>query len=194
MSRAAARDDKLEYLLDAGWGVAPDRVHDQLCRRGLLVGTVDPREILERSLPRLAVEALRVARLARGEIRLDVDLEEAVALDARARPPPVVAIGRDERGDAYHARLGEQRRDLADAADILLPVLGTESEVDVEAAPNAVAIENKRCVTRIEQPPLEQHRKRRLAGARQAGQPYHRARVPEALRPLGAGNVVLYRR
>jgi hypothetical protein len=62
----------------------------------------------------------------------------------RARGVAVGAVGGDERDERDDARLGEQRRGVRGAADVLRPVVRREAEVAVQAVAQVVAVEPQR--------------------------------------------------
>src|SRR5262249_21910302 len=119
-------------------------VDPQLGVYGWFVGVVDTGEVLELAGPRLLVEPLRVALLARLNRRVHVDLDKRqAALDVQGtHAVAVLAVGADEGGDRDDARVGEQLGDLADAADVLFAVLGRETQVLVQPVPDVVAVEH----------------------------------------------------
>ena len=112
----------------------------------------------------------------------------------KSRPGRVVqlarelAVGRhrrDERDDRDHAGVGEQARDVGDAADVLAAVAGLEAEVVGEPVADVVAVEQVRGPAGLDELALERDRDRRLARGRQPGQPDRRAaRSPSALPAL----------
>ena len=53
---------------------------------------------------------------------------------------PVLSIGRDEAGNRDHAHIGEELGHLADAANILFPVLGAKSQVLVQGMAHIVTV------------------------------------------------------
>lgn len=60
------------------------------------------------------------------------------------QPPrqlPIPTIRTDETRDGDTAAIGEELRDLGDAADVLGPVGGAEAEVLVQAEADVVAVE-----------------------------------------------------
>ena len=96
------------------------------------------------------------------------------------RGADALAVGpvrRDKCGDDHEARLGEQRRDLADAADVLGAVLGREAEVGRQALAHVVAVERVDLVAAREEGFLELDREGALARAREAGEPEDPAAV-----------------
>lgn len=48
---------------------------------------------------------------------------------------------RDETGDAHQASVGKQSGHLSDTADVLLPVLGGEAQILVQALANVVSVQ-----------------------------------------------------
>src|SRR5260221_330675 len=106
-------------------------------------------------------------------------------------PPAIVVERRNERGDADEAGIGEQCRDFADAADVLLPVLGREAQVGVEATAHVVAVDRVRRPAAIEQCAFEGHRECRLAGAGQSGQPHNGSAMTGTRAALGGGNMMV---
>src|SRR5262245_33983817 len=109
---------------------------------GRLVGRGDPRELGDFSGARLAIEPLDVARLAPGQRRAEVDLEEAVSADDGARPIPVLAEGRDDGYEHDGARVVEEAGDLGGASDVLRAVAAREREIPVQPEAQVVAVEH----------------------------------------------------
>ena len=154
------------------------------------VGRGDAGELLDLAGAGPLVQALGVAPLAGLEIGLDVDLVKSAP--GRAPGPVAVGlIGRDERGDADEAGIGEQRRHLADAADVLGPVVGRKAEVGVQAPAHVVAVQHVDVIALLEQALLHLHGQRRLAGPGQAGEPEHPAPVAVALGAAAGRDSVL---
>ena len=88
-----------------------------------------------------------------------------------ARHPPLRAERRDEAHQHDQAGIDHQPGDLGDAADVLDAVLVGEAQVLVEAVADVVAVEQEGVVAERVQPLLDQVGDRRLARARQAGEP-----------------------
>ena len=105
--------------------------------------------------PRLAVEALGVARLADLERRIDIDLDELALLEQLARHPPLGAERRDERHHDDQTGLHKQLRRLSHAADILHPVRVGKAEILVEPVADIVAVEHVSVPTERVQPLLQ---------------------------------------
>jgi hypothetical protein len=76
-----------------------------------------------------------------------------------------------------NAVITEQVGDLADPADVLGAVGRAEAEVGAQAVADVVAVQHHRLPALEEQAAFQFHRRRRLARARQAGQPQHAAVV-----------------
>ena len=136
---------------------------------------VKPRELTG---PRLRVEALGVAALAlldaacRRRPRRSGVRPTSCTVAAPVTCHPVRANERDHRDDAG---VGEQRGDLADAAHVLVAVLGAEAEVVVQPVSQVVAVEQVRGTARRDQASLDLDRDRRLARPGQPGEPHHQA-------------------
>ena len=115
---------------------------------GASYGAETPVKSSQLARARPGVEALRVARLAHLERRVDVDLEELQPgrLVQLPRQRAVVAGGGDERGDRHHARVGHEPREVRDAADVLRPVGRRERQVARDAVAQVVAVEEVRGV------------------------------------------------
>ena len=79
---------------------------------------------------------------------------------------------RDERAHHDDARIDEQPRDLADAADVLDAVGGREAEILVEAVTHVVAIEQVGMAAVQRKPAFDQIGDGRLSGAGQPGEPH----------------------
>ena len=85
--------------------------------------------------------------------------------------PPLGPERRDEGAQHDQPGVGHQLGDLADAADVLDPVGIGEAEVLVEAVADVVAVEQRGVDAARVEPALDEVGDRRLAGARQAGEP-----------------------
>ena len=93
----------------------------------------------------------------------------------------VLAVGADEAGHGDDAAVGEQFRDLADAANVLLAVGRGEAQVLVEAVADVVAVEDVGQPAALDQGVFEGERDGALAGSAQAGKPQCRALLSEQL-------------
>ena len=89
----------------------------------------------------------------------------------RAHLVAVGAVRRDEGRERDDAGVGEELRDLADAADVLGAVLGREAEVLVEAVADVVAVEDVGAHAALPEALLEVDRDGRFAGAGEAREP-----------------------
>ena len=141
-----------------------------------------PGELRDLAGARLLVEPLRVARLAGLEGGRDVHLDEV----ARPRRSPARRRGPRGTGEMKEVstitpRVGEQLRDLGDAADVLGAVLGREAEVLVQAVADVVAVEHVGELAPLDERLLRGHRDRRLPGAREAREPERGAALAEQL-------------
>ena len=152
---------------------------------GRLIGRVDAGEVLQLALPRLAVEALGIASFALGERRVDEDLHELVALQALARQPSLGAERRDERDQHDQAGIGHQVGRLDHAPDVLDPVGVGEAQVPVQAMADIVAIQRVGVPAERQQPLLDAVGDRRLARAREAGEPQDGRAMSLDRRPCG---------
>ena len=137
----------------------------RLVRRG------DAGELLDLAGARLLVEPLHVALLADLDRAVDEDLDEVARLHDRAHLIAVGAVRRDEGRQRHDAGVGEELRDLADAADVLGAVLGREAEILVEPVADVVAVEDVGADAALDGALLELDRDRRLAGAREPREP-----------------------
>src|SRR6266404_5652811 len=90
----------------------------ELGRERRLVRGGDAGELLDLAGARLLVEAFHVALLADLDRALDVHLDEISGHEG-AHLIAVGAVRRDEGGERDDAGVGEELRDLADAADVL---------------------------------------------------------------------------
>ena len=101
----------------------------------LLVRVVDPGKVPDLPCPGFPVQALGVALLRhiQGTIHVDFDKIEARILVQFPHPVPVLTVRADKGGQDQQARIHEQFGYLADAADILRPVLRGETQVPVDS-------------------------------------------------------------
>ncbi len=99
-------------------------------------------ELLHLARLHLRVEALRIALRAGLVGGPDIDLEEVVVADDPAGEPAQFVVRGDEGGDDDDAAVGEEFRDLGDAADVLEAVLVGEAEIAVQPDAHVVAVEH----------------------------------------------------
>ena len=154
-----------------------------------LVRRVDAGEVLQFAATRLAVQPLHVARLGDRERRVHVHLEELALAEQRTRHAALGAERRDERHQHDQAGVGHQLRHLGDATDVLDSIGVGEAEVAVQAVAHVVAVEQVGVSPERQQLLLDQVRDRRLAGAREAGEPQHRGPLALLGRTRGAVDV-----
>ncbi|KAI3478708.1 hypothetical protein L1887_59345 [Cichorium endivia] len=142
---------------------------------GLLVRCRDTGELLDFAGLGLLVETLGVTALARLDAGVDKHLDKGKLGHMRLVELPcdlaVRLVRRDERGDGDRGGRRKEQRDLRDAADVLLAVLGREAEVLVEAKADVVTIKTVRRLLERQQVLLERSGDRRLARRRQSGKP-----------------------
>ena len=141
------------------------------------------------SSPRLAIQALGIAPFAGRDVGRQVDLEERAFAHDPPRAFPVLAIGRDERGDDGHARLVHEFRDLRYPPDVLPAVLGREAEVAVEPQAQVVAVEHVAEAPGLHQPALDGLGERRLPGSRKAREPHRDRLLSQQRRAITRGDL-----
>ena len=120
--------------------------------------------------------------------RVDEHLEELARGQRGAGQVALAAERRDERAKDDQPGIRHQARDFGDAADVLGAVGLREAEVLVEAVPDVVAVEHDRVHAGEVEAALDLVGDRRLARARQAGEPQRPG--PLVLEPgtIGAGD------
>ena len=140
----------------------------------ILVRAVDPGEVCDLPGSRLGVQPLRVTPLAVLQRGVTEHLEEFEArLGGHLARQLAVLLQRADRGHQHDlAGVGEQGRDVRQPAQVLGAVGHREAEVGVEAVPQVVPVENVCGNALFEQLLLDEHRHRRLARSRQAGEPH----------------------
>src|SRR5205085_1962166 len=126
----------------------------------------------------LGIEALRVSALAHIERGAHEDLDELLRPDEVAHGGALGAERRDERAEHEEARVDEQLRHLAHAADVLDPVGGGEAEVLVEPMAHVIAVQQVGMGAALGELPLHEVRDRRLAGPGKAGEPEDARSLP----------------
>ena len=158
----------------ADWGA--DSVSSvELRRERLLVGVGDAGEALDLARARALVEALHVAPLALLDRGAHEHLDEALAHPGArlvARSP----VGRDRGDERDHAVAREQVGHEGDAAHVHVAVLAREAEAGAEVLAHVVAVQHLDPVAAVAQLAGGEPADRRLARARQAGQPEADAR------------------
>src|SRR5580658_10062515 len=100
-----------------------------------------------------------------------MDLYKFVRLKARTSEVAFCSIGTDKCDDNNETGVHQQAGNLRGPANILHPVSLSESQVSAETVAYVVAIENISVSAGSEQFLFKQVRNRRLARARQTGQP-----------------------
>lgn len=201
------RDD-LDGLLDTGL-LAVDV--DLRLLRGL-VGRADAGELLDLAGASLLVEALGVALLSLLDGDVDENLDEGergvVGLGLGVEITGELAVGLvggDEGGESEGGAVGEElgnlslcvrkrrlsaRRHvsyLSDTPDVLLAVLGRETEVLVQAEADIVAVQSVGLETEVKKVLLESDGDGGLAGSRETGEPDSGTLLLAEISALGAG-------
>src|SRR5699024_2156089 len=118
---------------------------------GWLVWRIDPGKVLDRPRPRLGIEPFRVARLAGFQTSLDVNLDKLARLHQFTHHIAIRATWRDKSSQHDQAGISHQARDLANATNVLLPILVGEAQIAVEAMADVVAVEQVTVVPEPEQ-------------------------------------------
>jgi len=109
-------------------------------------------------------------------------LRKIVGPDQRARHPPLDSERRNERHEDDEPRVDHQAGDFGNAADVLHAVGFRESEIFVESMTHVVAVEQVRVPPHDVESLFDEVRDRRLAGARESGEPdYARLLTVEVL-------------
>ena len=101
--------------------------------------------------------------LADVERTVDVDLDEVVRLLDLPVAVAVGDVGRDEGRQVDDAGLSEELGHLADAADVLVPVLGAEPEIAVQPETDVVAVEHIAVLAAIGEDLIHEQRHRGFA-------------------------------
>ena len=140
---------------------------------GGFIRRIDAGEFADLAGARLDVQALGIAALALLQRSRQIDLDELRVADALADLVAIGAERRDEGGDHDEAGVDEQRRHLADAADVLVAPAFGEIEILVEPVADVVAVQQIAVVAALHQRLLERVGDRGLARARQAREPHH---------------------
>lgn len=99
----------------------------------------------------------------------------------------IVSIGlvrRDKRGDTDGGRRREQQGHLGNAADVLLTILGGETQVLVESEADVVTIHTECRLVQMQQVLLESRSNGGLAGRREAREPDAHSLLVQQLRTL----------
>lgn len=164
--------------------------------RGGLVRSTDTRKLLNDTLARLLIQALRITLLGHLDGDIDVDLDERQArllagrghLVQLARGVPVLLVRRDKRRDGDRRAVGEQLGDLCDAADVLVAVCLAEAQVLVQPEAHIVAVQSVgRDAAVAQELVLQLHGEGGLARGRQAGEPDCEPALVAQRTALGAG-------
>eukprot|EP00955_Chlamydomonas_euryale_P044728 352958-Chlamydomonas_euryale.AAC.13 len=121
---------------------------------------------LQLARARLLVQAFGISLFAHGDGDLHVHLDKLACLQPRAHRVAVRPVRADEADESQQARVREELGDLADAADVLLSIVGAEAQIFVQAVTDVVAVEQRRQSPLLRQRVLKRARHRRLTGAR----------------------------
>ena len=160
-----------DQLRDALVDALAIRIEDQFSGLGLFIGRRDSRELRNLARPRLLVESLDVAALAGLDAGLDPGFDEVALTHDLAHSIAIGTVGRNEGREDDDSCVGEELRDLANAADVLGSILGRKTEVRIQPHSDVVAIEDVGQATALTQRLLGRDGDRRLARARKARQP-----------------------
>jgi len=128
---------------------------------------------------RASIQPLGIPLFADRERSVHVDLG-APHLPARENlpgEPAVDAERRDQRHDRHDPGSGKHPGHLGRPTHVLRPVRGTETEIAAEAAPQFIAINDRRQRTGAAEVRLQPGRERGLARAGEPGEPDYPARV-----------------
>lgn len=117
-----------------------------------LVGSTDPRKLLDHPLPRLLIQPLGIPLLRHLDRHVDVHLHKRQPLRLLSprgrrllvqlpRHIPIRPVRTDKRRDRHTGAVREELRHLRDAPDVLVAVLLAESEVLVQPEPDVVPVE-----------------------------------------------------
>src|SRR5450759_2149051 len=143
------------------------------CDRRRLVRVVHPGQAAQLAGALPGVETLDVAVAADLGRRAHVHLHErrpaVFVLSAHGRPRP--GVRRHDRDQHQDAVAGQQVGDVADPADVLVPVGAAEAEVSAEVGADGVAVEHLHPPAGGAQAAGRSQRDGGLASAGQAGQP-----------------------
>src|SRR5262249_19665077 len=102
----------------------------------------------------------------------------------RPRSIATGAVRGDERDEGHDAGICEEPGDLGHPADVLVAIVGRETEVAVQAVPQVVTVEHVARPPPGKEQPLDLERDRRLAGSRRPGDPDRRPAEAGRLPPL----------
>ncbi len=153
------------------------RIDDEFGRSRLFIRRRNAGVVLYDPCTRLLIHPFRVALLALSETTFDIDFYEISLIEKNAHRVPVFPVRGYEGGEDDDTRIDHQLRNLADPPDVLLPVLGTEPEIGIEAVPYVVAVEDICPYPALEQFLLDEIRNRRFPRCRKSGKPYESAPV-----------------
>src|SRR5215213_274467 len=120
-------DELREDQLRVRFGRVGHRVDDEFGAERRLVRVVDAREVLDPTLAREGVHALRVARLADLQRRVHEDLEETFVAEHRAALVARRAVRADGRADDAAAVPRYLAGHEPDAADVRVAILPAEA-------------------------------------------------------------------
>ena len=156
-----------------------------------LVRIVNPGKVPDLPRPGFLVQALGVALLRRlqGTINMNFDKIKPHIPVQFPYPVTVRPVRADKSGQDQQARIHKQFRDLADAADILRPVLRGETQVPVYPHADIVTVQPVAQFPMFVKSRLKRDRNGALAAARQAGKPECRSFLPQQTVPVRAGDV-----
>ena len=117
-------------------------------------------ELGDLARPRLGIQALDIAGFAHLERCVDKHFDEGPWWVQRSNRVAVSDIRRYECGEHDQSRVLEETTHLANPADVLGAILGSETQVAIEPKPDVVAVEHIRGNTFFDQRFLDRERQR----------------------------------
>src|SRR5262249_11485826 len=132
----APRFEESDRARDALRGWLVFGVEHQLRPIRRFVRRCDSSHVADLTIPGLAIEAFGIARPAELERRAHINLHEIAGRHGGAHLLAIDAVRRDQCAQHDHARVDEQLRDLANPADVLVPLFSRETEVTTQPEPD----------------------------------------------------------
>src|SRR5688572_16429925 len=140
---AQARQDRLEQLRNALLDRMHARVEPDRRVLGRFIGRGDSGETGNLAGPGFAIEPSRIAALANGEIRRQIDFKETLGTENASRQSSVLAIRGNERRDQHHSGVVEKPGHLGNPAYVLLAIFRRETEVATQAVADIVPVQHE---------------------------------------------------
>src|SRR5690554_598175 len=156
-----------------------------------LVGGGNAGEVLDLTCPRFLIQAFRVPVFASVQRGVHEHLDELAGGEQVAYQAAVAGEGADEGAENNQAGIGKQFAHLANAADVLYPVVVGETQILAQAMAHVVAVQQEGVIAPLVQSNVQGIGDGGLATAAQAGKPEQAGLLVFVTGAVRAGNFVV---